>query len=169
MCMLTYLPSEEYREKLTPLLEDDAFAGNDVVSLKSKLPTISILNVKEFTTKDEFMEKIKEKIDTGSELSIVFSKNPRNSNHSDNTNHYYQVVARVSGDVRRAIKTSNDKIFVDFVAYRVVDRFYIKRCNKCQKFGHYEKDCQNEVCCGYCCQTLIVMSAPIVKKMVNNQ
>ena len=39
---------------------------------------------------------------------------------------------------------------MDLIAHKVIDRFYIKRCNKCQTFGHYEKDCTNETCCGYC-------------------
>ena len=64
---------------------------------------------------------------------------------------FHQIVARVSGDIRKAIKKNRDKIFADLTTYRVVDRFYIKRCNKCQKFGHYEKDCENEARCGYCC------------------
>ena len=31
----------------------------------------------------------------------------------------------------------------------MVDRFYVKRCNKCEEFGHYEKDCTNRARCGY--------------------
>ena len=75
------LPTEENREKLSALLNDEAFNGNEVVKLKSKLPTITILNVKEFVSKEDFVEKvkrqnprIKEHIDKGSEFTIVFSK-----------------------------------------------------------------------------------------------
>ena len=32
------LPSKENREKLTPLLNDDTFARNEVVDIKSKFP-----------------------------------------------------------------------------------------------------------------------------------
>ena len=63
---------------------------------------------------------------------------------------YHQIVARVSEDIRKAIKTNRDKLFVGVSSYRVVDRFYVKRCNQCQQYGHYEKDCENEACCGYC-------------------
>ena len=151
------LPSVENRNKLTPFLNDESFSAHEVVELKSKLPTISILDVKEFTTKDEFVEKIKNKnpdikrlIDNGSTLSIVYSKNP-SDNLDGKSNKFYQVVARVSDDVRKAIKANKDKIFVNLQACRVVDRFYIKRCNRCQKFGHYEKDCDGDERCGYCC------------------
>ena len=82
----------------------------------------------------------------------LFCKKPRNSDDGD-TNTYYQVVVRVNDDIRRAIKMNNDKIYMDLIAHHVVDRFYINRCNKCQKFGHNEKDCKFETCCGYCCHS----------------
>ena len=65
---------------------------------------------------------------------------------------YFLVVARVSEDIQKLIKMSNDKIYMDLVSHRVVDRFYIKRCNKCQQFGHYEKECTHELHCGFCKQ-----------------
>ena len=42
---------------------------------------------------------------------------------------------------------------MDLEAHRIIDRFYVKRCNKCQQFGHYEKDCTSQICCGYCRST----------------
>ena len=33
---------------------------------------------------------------------------------------------------------------------RVYDHFHIKRCNKCQQFGHYEAKCNNTGICGIC-------------------
>ena len=36
------MPSHENREKLLPLLDDDSFAQNEIIKLKSKLQTISI-------------------------------------------------------------------------------------------------------------------------------
>ena len=150
------LPSDENREKLTPLLQSEAFAEHKIVELKSKLPTISILDVKDFSSKEEFIEQIKLQnhnikhlIEEGHEFSIVYCKNPRET--ANNENKHFQIVVRVGVEIRKAIKANKDKIFMNLSAYRVVDRFYVKRCNKCQKFGHYEKDCQNEMCCGYCC------------------
>ena len=147
------LPSEENREKLTPLLNDETFAVHNVVELKSKLPTISILDVKQFASKDDFVEKvmnqnpeIKALVEAGSTFSVVYSKDPPDTGDKK----FYQVVVRVSEEVRKVIKQNNNKIYVELMSYRVVDRFYVKRCNKCQKFGHYEKDCQNEECCGHC-------------------
>ena len=52
------LPSAETREKLQPLLVDEAFSKNEVINLKSKLPTISIFdnsfyNQRRFHSKSE--------------------------------------------------------------------------------------------------------------------
>ena len=150
------MPSNDNRERLLPLLEDDTFAQNEIVTLKSKLPSVSILNVESFDSKEEFIEKvkkqnpeIKELMEQGSEFSIVFAKEPREAG-SNGKKEYYQVVARVSDDIRKVMKSSGNKVYVDLVAHRVVDRFFVKRCNKCQEFGHYEKDCSKNVCCGYC-------------------
>ena len=151
------MPSDENREKLLPLLGDVTGEAREVVKLKSKLPTISILNVSEFTTKEEFIEKVKqqnpginERMEKGSEFSIVFSKKPNEKENLVGRQKYHLVVARVSDDIREVIKRSNNKIYMDLSAHQVVDRFYIKRCNKCQKFGHYQNECDNDERCGYC-------------------
>ena len=152
------MPSHENREKLLPLLDGDTFAQNEIVTLKSKLPTISILSVEDFSCKEEFVDKVKQQnpeikrlIAEGSEFSIVYAKEPRKSGDSSKKE-YHQVVARVSEEVRRVIKESGNKVFVDLIAHRVVDRFFVRRCNKCQEYGHYEKDCVKPECCGYCQQ-----------------
>ena len=153
--VVIHLPTVQDSEKLSPLLDQDTFAGNEVVKVKSKLPTISILSVTNFTTNEEFIEKvkrqnpvIKEKLQNGAEFKIIFTKKPQDEESGNNK--YVQVVARVSNNMREAIRLADDRIYMDLVAHRVVDRFFIKRCNKCQKFGHYERDCSEEVCCGYC-------------------
>ena len=46
---------------------------------------------------------------------------------------------------------NGNRIFMELSSLRIVDRFYIKRCNRCQGFGHYAKDCSQDQVCGYCC------------------
>ena len=152
--MYVNLPKDENRKKLAPLLNNGDFEGHNVIEVQSKLPTITILDVTEFTDKNNFIERIKkqnpdiaEKMNNGSKFEIVFAKKSRNDENN------FHVVARMDGDIHNAIKGCNNKLFMDCASYRVVDRFYIKRCNKCQRFGHYEKHCQSEPsCCGYCKQ-----------------
>ena len=143
---------------MTPLLQGDDFEENEVVTIKNKLPTISILNVESFSSKEEFIEKvknqnpsIKEKIDQGSEFTIVYSKQPKADEQTDGKKKFWQIVVRVSNDIMQIIKSSDHKIYMDLVAHRVVDRFYVKRCNRCQKFGHYQDNCTEDNVCGYCC------------------
>ena len=152
------MPSNENREKLLPLLDEDTFAVNEIVKLRSKQPTISILSVESFLSKEDFIGRvkrqnpeIKELIDQGSKFEIVFVKEPRESK-SHSKNEYYLVVARVSEDIRKVMKMTGDRVYIDLVAHRVIDRYFVKRCNKCQEFGHYEKNCSNNVCFAYCRQ-----------------
>ena len=148
-------PCDENYQKFVPLLEDESFGENEIVRVKNKLPTVTILGVRNYTTKEEFIEKVKkqnpqlkEKLDQDSQFTIVYSKKPRDNAPEGKDG--FQVVARVSEEVRKILKNSNDRIYVDLESYKVVDRFYIKRCNNCQQFGHYEKDCTSESRCGYC-------------------
>ena len=77
------LPSEENCQKLIPLLDSNTFEQNEVVTLKHKLPTITILGVKDFTSKEDFLVRLKkqnpqleEKLDQESEFSIVYCRKP---------------------------------------------------------------------------------------------
>ena len=56
----------------------------------------------------------------------------------------------MSDDIREALKANNDKIFIGFSSHHVFDRFYVKSCASCHRFGHYHANCDNRPCCGYC-------------------
>ena len=145
-------PSENQRAKLAPLLQTNNIT-NDVVTLKSKLPSISLLHVTEEMSKEQIKdvlcsqnESIATLVENGQELSVVFTKPPT----QQHTN--YQVVLRVSPDIRKAIKSCNNKVHLGVNVCKVVDRFYVRRCNRCQGFGHYASTCKDpvRVVCGYC-------------------
>ena len=72
----------------------------------------------------------------------------RNVDADNDTVH--QIVARVSEDIRQVLQSAGDKIFIGFSAHRVFDRFYVKACAKCHRFGHYHADCQSAPSCGFC-------------------
>ena len=80
----------------------------------------------------------------GSMFEILTIK-PVKSNTSIN-----QAIVRVSDNVRCVINNTGDKIFSGLSCCKVYDQLYIKRCNKCQDFGHYVRDCKGNVCCGVC-------------------
>ena len=93
---------------------------------------------------------IKEKIEGGSEFSVVFTRKNRQQNEMENEEERHLIVLRVGDDIRDALKTEGDRIFIGFSSYRVMDRVFIKSCAKCHKFGHYHAECTNDACCGYC-------------------
>ena len=158
-----HLPSDAQRDKLVPLLsQEEAIQGNTILNVKSKCPVITIRNVDVFENDEDFIEKvkaqnpvIKERLDNGSEFSIVFKKE-HNVNYGknglilDRVEKAFNVVARVSDDIREALKAANDKLYIGFAAHRITDRFYVKSCAACHRFGHYHKDCDRKACCGYC-------------------
>ena len=156
--------NSEHRDKILPILQEK-HSSDLVAKVETKLPSITILNVNNFTTKEEFVEQVKKQnpeikrsIDSGSEFNIVFTTKPS----EDSENRHVKVVVRVSPEIRSIIKANNNRIYIDLMSYRVVDRFYIKRCNNCQQFGHYKDSCTNEKCCGFCSSNEHVsLSCPI--------
>lgn len=151
------LPTKENRDKLVPLLDQADIPGNRVINVKQKCPTISLRNVSDYVDEDDFITKIKaqnnglsEKIEGGSEFSVVFTRKNRRSEDDENEPSKVLVVLRVSNDIRDILKLNNDHIFFGTNSYRVIDRFYVKRCAKCHRYGHYHAECTYTPCCGFC-------------------
>ena len=81
--------------------------------------------------------------DSGNEFNVLLVKHvPKTNTHS--------AVVRVSCSMRDAIRSNRNRVYVGINSCRVFDRFYVKRCNKCQKFGHFQINCPNQKTCGYC-------------------
>ena len=53
------VPTKEVSDQLTSLLKNEINSTQSIVQLKNKLPSISLLDVTEFISKDTFLEKIK--------------------------------------------------------------------------------------------------------------
>ena len=148
------VPTKEVSDQLTSLLKNEINSTQSIVQLKNKLPSISLLDVTEFISKDTFLEKIKLQNPTvkdlvenkASVLEVLYIKKPAEGKS------FFQVVLKVSEDVRKTIETRGNVLYYNMSALRVVDRFYVKRCNNCQNFGHFDNDCPNKVCCGFCAQ-----------------
>ena len=67
----------------------------------------------------------------------------------------YHATIRVSNDIRIAIKKQNEKLFIGSSSCPVTSHVHVKRCNYCQKFGHFAKSgtrtCTASVpTCGHC-------------------
>ena len=146
-----HCPSLETSTKLQEKLTD---LGTHVVhSLADKEPTISLVGITEpFNEKNELKTRIldlnptvKALNDQGNTFEILFMRAP-NGTYTN-----YQVVARVSPKIREAIRANWNRVYIGCESVRVYDRFFVKRCNKCNEFGHFIKDCQKpKGNCGIC-------------------
>ena len=152
---IALLLSAEARDKLQPLISAD-FKDKDVLPIKDKSPHITIVDItktgaEDLTKENIFLQicsqnpQIADLIDHGNEFNILFIK-------SDSKSNKCTAVVRVSCCIRDFIKANRNRIYIGINSCRVFDRFYVKRCNKCQKFGHFKDSCPNQATCGFCSQ-----------------
>ena len=64
----------------------------------------------------------------------------------------FQIFASVSPVLREGLRIYKNKVAIGLVSCKVYDRKQTKRCNNCQKFGHFAKGCPtpSETHCGKC-------------------
>ena len=62
----------------------------------------------------------------------------------------FQAVVKVSLPFRKAILDMKNRLFVSYFKCIVYNQLNVNRCNKCQRFGHYARDCKNNACCAKC-------------------
>ena len=111
-------------------LTEETIPSNTIINVKSRCPVITIQNVPEFLDEANFVEKvtqnqqIAEKINEGSEFSIVFTKKPdprpgfkQIVDNENNTCH--QIVARVSEEICEIIKSSKYSLDLLPFAYSI--------------------------------------------------
>ena len=151
------LPSQKARDKLQEKIKElHPTASNDSFRTpQPRLPTISIVGVPSELDKDGITATIMAQNEwiknlCGSEeinnFKVLTIKNLRNNASVS------QAIVCVSDSVRQAIATRNNRVFIGMRSCTVYDQWYVKRCNKCQDFGHYAKQCTqgSTVYCGYC-------------------
>ena len=62
----------------------------------------------------------------------------------------FQAFVSLSNCLRDFSKQFKDKLNLGLSSCKVYDQYHIKRCNRCQQFGHYYKDCTAIGCCAKC-------------------
>ena len=87
---------------------------------------------------------IQELLDQDHTFKILFVNKPRGDYK------HYQVVAYVSPEIRDLIGKHGNRLHIELESVRVYDRFYVKRCNRCNLFGHYKESCDKTISCGLC-------------------
>ena len=88
----------------------------------------------------------------------------------------YQAFVRVSKHVRQGFRTFKDKVLVGLTSCKIYDQYHVKRCNNCQGFGHFYKDCHEAQVCAKCgenhstkdCSTINVKCINCVKSKLSS-
>ncbi|KAL5263643.1 hypothetical protein ACHWQZ_G000246 [Mnemiopsis leidyi] len=150
------LPSKQARDKLKCELQSSGVSNDQLREPKQRYPTISMVGLPktaDINDKKSIQNTLLSQNPTlarclnasSSALFDIISVKPLRMNEN-----VKQAIIRVSDDVRYAISQSQNRLYYGMDSCRVYDQLYIKRCNRCQGFGHYARDCSKEVCCGIC-------------------
>jgi hypothetical protein len=154
--------SQKTRDELKRKFIETGVAEDKLAEPKPRYPTISIVGIDSDMDKTILLDKIMDQntrvatlcSDIDSVFDITTVKSLKNNAG------VYQAFVRVSDNVRNAIKSQGDRLYFGWGTVRVYDQLYVKRCNKCQGYGHYMKECTNAVACGLCAQNHESVNCP---------
>ena len=145
--------NEKSKQTLLPHLTKE-FPGQTIITPLARQPTVTIVGIHGEYKADELFDVIKEQnVDRGIKISkenfrVLFTKKMNNESG------LYTAVVRVSEDIRDSLKVNRDRVCIGLNSCPVYDRFFVKRCNKCQNYGHFHRDCPNSVTiCAKCSET----------------
>ena len=149
------LPSTKARDELKDKLTSSGISHDKISEPKQKYPAISVVGISNnynIENKESLVNcllsqnpYIGEQANISGSLFEVLVIKPIKSNQN-----VKQAIIRLSDNIRYAIKNAGDRLFCGMSSCKVYDQLYIKRCNRCQEFGHYVKDCKGSVSCGIC-------------------
>ena len=137
--------SQADRTKLVHSISEK-FPQSNLKQPLTKLPTISISGIRDeiepddlYATIMKLYPDIKSLIDSGETFSVLSVRKQRNH---QTEKPMFQASVRVSNAIRKLIENRDNFLSIGLYRCKVYDHFYIKRCNKCQKFGHYSAQCK---------------------------
>ena len=132
----------------------NAVSNASVVKLQSRLPTVVFVGMHDSFEPDKIQDILSKanpnlgSLINNSSFKILTVKPLKNKPD------LFQFVARVSNEIRSHLKNLGDKVFFGANRLLIYDHFFVRRCNKCQSFGHFEKECTStDHICGVCSDT----------------
>lgn len=146
---------DQSKQSMLPILTEQMDKEKfDVVTPAHRLPTVSIIDIPHNYSKEELLERVKSHntakfagIDLNEENFKVIYTRAQFKNKQ-----LYKAKVRVSEVVRKVISNAKDHLNIGLHSCPVFDEFFVKRCNRCQKFYHYKDACRaDKVVCGKCC------------------
>ena len=147
--------NQEARDKLQNVVEH-ANQGITMNSPKAKQKPITIVGLPKAYRENEIVDLLL--------LQNDFMKNFANANKIEehikvhvvkptrNNEEVHQVFASVSPILREGMLRYKNKVVIGLTSCKVYDRSQTRRCNNCQHYGHFAKDCPTpeEPVCGKC-------------------
>ena len=105
--------------------------------------------LKMLSTQNEFIKMFKIQNDINEHFKIHVVKPCRNKPS------VHQVFASVSTVFRDGLKNNKDKVIIGVTMCKVYERQTTKRCNNCQLYGHFTKECPTRQVpiCGKCSES----------------
>ena len=78
-------------------------------------------------------------------------------------------VVRVADIVRDQIKTNRDALCIGMQSCKIRDRFFARRCNKCQELGHFHGECKAErAVCAKCAKSHDTRTCDVTRYKCHN-
>ena len=144
--------NEKSKKALLPYVEK-VFHNRKINTPKPKLPTISVPFIVGNYGKEELLDVLGKQ---NEEKGIAFCQDNAQvlfiGQMRDREGMYHAVI-RVSEDIRNKIKENDNRLCIGINSCPVFDRFFIKRCNRCQEFHHFQNDnggCKKDKVCALC-------------------
>ena len=144
--------NDKSKNVILPFVER-AYNTSAITTPKPRLPTISVPFIRGKYTNDQLLgiltlQNEGRGIPFSSENTQVLFSAPMKEKDG-----LYQAVIRVSEQIRERVKSNGDRLCIGLDSCPVYDRFFIKRCNRCQGLHHFHKDdggCKKDSVCAIC-------------------
>ena len=145
--------SEQGKNRLVANLKEK-IKNREIITPQPKRPTIRVTGLDLEPTPAEVLSSAKE---LNAEKGILIDEDNfkviKIKPHFKN-NKKFQVIVRVSNDIRAAIERADNFLFVCLNRCHVFDDLHVKRCNLCQGYNHYRDQCNKTVpVCGKCAES----------------
>ena len=131
-----------------------------VQNLPTKTPTVNIVGVPNDISKEDLqhelfqqnpiLKKLHSDHDGQGEGKFIILSISKLKNNQDVS----KATVGISNTIREYMSSAcNDRIYLGNGTCKIYDSFHVKRCFKCQKYGHISEKCNHNLACGFCAGT----------------